>query len=451
MTAWRRRHTATNRAAVDGDLREFVYLDDTSVYSLLASRRGPVAVKFDDTTSDAVKTEAGGGLTVTVGPAKADGKSRRERTRTSTQQVSRQASAQARFKELLDTEESQLTLRERPPAAQPDVDHFTALDDATSPRNPWVVEADDLRRGELVEIEVVLDADDVYKAAETVQAVLDIVQDDPEALGFGSPDEIRQGVAISRVFDQLLGGLVPIRATAVHYEVVPNDGRPLIVHTRVLDRLADRPATQPLELVAVAETELFWKDTRRVLFAGNRYRVMARVARSGLVDTWAPIKLKDVLATVSKEIATGIDALTEGFLPAVRGAVDDDGSDQIAQIFNAALGAYAEDLSAAYSVSVDDGELEATGALVGLGEAAPTSVPEQRKRFAAVTALVAERAGQSVDPVCAAELRGAAYEEAQLLFLSNRAAQADPGDAGGDSGRESEPNLLEVELIAAYW
>jgi hypothetical protein len=43
---WRRRWAAKNEK---GMLREFVYLDEVSVYSLIASRLGPIAAEFTDT------------------------------------------------------------------------------------------------------------------------------------------------------------------------------------------------------------------------------------------------------------------------------------------------------------------------------------------------------------------------------------------------------------------
>src|SRR3569832_962441 len=94
--AWLRR-TRRKRAAkrLKAMLREFVYLDEVSVYSLLASRLGPLATEFTDTERASLKIEAvgvGGGTEVGS-------------------QVLRKSTVQTSFKELYELEISSLAMR----------------------------------------------------------------------------------------------------------------------------------------------------------------------------------------------------------------------------------------------------------------------------------------------------------------------------------------------------
>ena len=48
-------------------LREFVYLDEVSVYSLLASRKSGVATQFTDSQTASLNSELGGSLKIGFG------------------------------------------------------------------------------------------------------------------------------------------------------------------------------------------------------------------------------------------------------------------------------------------------------------------------------------------------------------------------------------------------
>ena len=55
--SWRRwRAAGQNRHT---PLREFVYLDEVSVYSLIASRLGPIAAEFSETQTESLQDQSG--------------------------------------------------------------------------------------------------------------------------------------------------------------------------------------------------------------------------------------------------------------------------------------------------------------------------------------------------------------------------------------------------------
>ena len=89
-------------------------------------------------------------------------------------------------------------------------------------------------------------------------------------------EEIAELSNISGIIEEPLIGLILLRGRAIDYPVVafdPSDDGKLIVHNKLLESLEDTSGltTQPLFVVGVAEESLFWKDIRRVLFAGTMW------------------------------------------------------------------------------------------------------------------------------------------------------------------------------------
>jgi hypothetical protein len=441
---WRRRSRQKRSRA--NELREFVYLDEISVYSLLASRSGPVATDFTETETNSLRGEASGGVTLGAGLAKAETQALVEASQGTSSQVVRKSSAQTRFKQLLDDEQEALILRATP---RGDVPHIEA---GQQPGNippmaatDWVLDHELLQRGRLVEIEVELEADEVYKVSETVAAILEIVERDPDLFGISHGAGLREGVALSRLLEQLLVGLVPIRARAAHYRVVPNFGRPLVVHERVLEGLSEPPCSEPLYVVGVADAGLFWKDVRRILFAGNQYLAMCRIAHDGLITDWSPIKLADVLATVSPDIAAQLGDVGRGLLPALQGATTPDEGKAVGHHkLNATIISYAAELAAAYETTVTESELWTAQLLVPPTIPLPTTTEQRRQVFKPVTTFVGEKAGTTVDPMLAAQMRGVAQMEAEAEPALTPASVS-------EDAPETVDFFLDVEFIALYW
>ena len=106
---WRRKRAARKQEAAP--LREFVYLDEVSVFSLISSRLGPVATEFTATESSSLTGELTGTTGVSAGLLKSEIKSRSEATHTQGTQVLRKATVQATFKELYEYVKGGFVLR----------------------------------------------------------------------------------------------------------------------------------------------------------------------------------------------------------------------------------------------------------------------------------------------------------------------------------------------------
>ena len=175
--------------------------------------------------------------------------------------------------------------------------------------DPWAVDVEQLGRGHLVELEVELEAEPIYKNTAIISTMMELMQESPELQGVMSLGERSQLESFARILERLLAGLVPVRAKAVDYCVVQAEARRFLVHRAVADQLTERAGFEaaPLTLVGVAEETLFWKDIRRVLFSDSRYRILSRITRSGIQESWTPVKLAHVLAEVSPELGAGLE------------------------------------------------------------------------------------------------------------------------------------------------
>ena len=270
-----------------GDLREFVYIDDVSVQSLLASRTGAIATDYtdSDTTGSKRTREANAGLK--HGPLNVGGKTHREESSGTTAQVVRKSTAQARFKELLDAELEGLLLRATAPDAPPRTEESSSgaqvvpsFEEMRAEQQRYVVAEADIRRGDLFELEIELEAEPIYGVSAAIASLIDLFEQAPEMVPEDDRENIRQVSAVAKMLDQLLAGLVPVRGRAVDYSVLRRGDGDYVIHNSLVAQLPEleRAALQPLVVVGVAERDLFWKDIRRVLFAGHRYTVLARAS-----------------------------------------------------------------------------------------------------------------------------------------------------------------------------
>lgn len=271
------------------ELREFVYLDDTSVNSLIASRLGPIASEQTDVQARNWETKAAGKLGADLAVFDVEGSIERMRASSLSTQVLKKSIVQATFKDLLQLERDSLVLRSSREGGK-------SKDRAGAPSK-------DLIRGALVELDVELDVEPVFRMATVVSSLVGIVDKSPEIFDESTQKQFAQGRAVQGILQAVLGGLVPIRARVLGHVVVGDrDGELLSVVQE--DSASMRAGATPLFLVGVAEEKLFWKDIRRVLFSRGRFTVLARIAQDGIRDSWTPIKLSHVL----EEILPGFSA-----------------------------------------------------------------------------------------------------------------------------------------------
>lgn len=449
--AWRR--TRRRKRAAEREqapLREFVYLDEVSVYSLIASKLGAIATEFTDTEAATLASEVGGSVGVGAGGTKASLGSKLQSTEVRGSQVLRKSIVQTTFKELYELETPLLKLPANlaPPqvACPPDSKLAECLRELG---DPWAVDVEQLERGHLVELEVELEAEPIYKNSAIIATMMELMQESPELQAVLSLGERSQLESFARILERLLAGLVPVRARAVDYRVVRAEDRHFLVHRAVAEQLTERADFEaaPLTLVGVAEETLFWKDMRRVLFSNSRYRILSRIARTGIQESWTPVKLAHVLADVSPALGAGLEMFNRSV--GELAATDDSANAADSAVMTTALQSFATAAAEALGA-----ELPADFAMESLY---PYGVPQlsesvitRREAFQPITQFLESRSEKKLDPLVGAELRASALHQARL----DVDATAPPKPASLVLESPTVPfahRYLDVEFIAIYW
>jgi len=188
IRGWRRqqrRKRASKREKAP--LREFVYLDEISVYSLIASRLGPVATEFTQTEASSLQGEAGGSIGAGVtGLGKGEVSTRVAAFQTHGSQVLRKSIVQTTFKELYELESDSLAMspiseKHGPPIMRGLSDLEAASE--TLAGDGWLIDPQSLARGRLLEIEVELEAEPIFRVSTVLSSFLEIFDENPELFG----------------------------------------------------------------------------------------------------------------------------------------------------------------------------------------------------------------------------------------------------------------------------
>jgi hypothetical protein len=459
---WRRRERLRAWWNKKTPLREFVYLDETSVYSLYASRFGEIPSERTDTLTQVRQSEVRGSLNPATGASGAGLTARTMSSQSQQSQVVSRAIVQSTFRDLLEKERNSLSLRHVP--------HFEKtprvrnLDDLKVGRRTkrrlkklrkkgFVIEPHALRRGALLEIEVELESEFVFRFSSVVQEFAGMFEKNVALFG-QDEEEVANLSSISDIVERLLVGLIPLRGRAVDYSVVVFDAskdEKLVVHNRLLESLEDKSGftTRPLFVVGVTEQALFWKDIRRVLFAGQRFRVLCRVARDDVGGSWVPLKLQEVVSSVFPEIGQEIEKVSRGDMfkaepHGIRGGdADRDGVVRNALRFHASRLAELGDVG----LSEDEDDIDA----IALERArAFETMQEKREAFRAVEDFMADRHDLDIDPDAVEDSRRRAREKTTTPPTAADPTSKFATEAPGDP-ETPEEYFLDSEFVAIYW
>ena len=463
LSNWlRRRKNREPNEDSNRERREFVYLDEVSVLSILASRTGRIATESIESQSSSQSTEVKGSLGVGFGGTKANLGTKMQTSQIDASQVSRKAIIQSSFKELYDIERSALVLRPASPDHVPTVDSIPGLERLLgSPEGTGLlVDPSTLHRGELLEIEMELDADPIFRMATIITTFVGLMEDNEELLQNAATAQLPEIRSVARLLDSLLAGLVPIRGRLVDFEWIRICNRDVLVHRSLLSQMPTgaQPEAHPAFLVGVAQSDLFWKDIRRILFSQARYTVFCRLTTSGLTDRWSPVKMADVFSGITSdfdEMIRGLgDELMSGFKRGVRSATAGTTVDAPLTMLNhdaqhgeLLLRNYAESLAGYHKRNIEPSAIEALTRGVSRAENWLDSVDGYRPIFAEVTKKVDDSLEVETPPNVAHDLRVQALGRLSL----DEILELDGSTVGGNHPGPQYERFLDSEIIAIYW
>lgn len=422
-------------------LREFVYLDEVSLRSLLASQTGALTDEITELLSRADEAEIAGTMSAAAPIVKAEIRSRYQTSNSQGSQTSRKSIVQSLFKEFRELDGIGLVLE--PPGGAKRVSTLEELL-RSAPRN--VVRSDDLARGSLVEVEVELVADPLFRFSTIISEISDMAREFPAMLGTpGAAEALAEADPVNRVLQRLLAGLIPLRGRATNVVVVEHDGGQYVVPREAAVTLG--LGRTDLYVVGVTEHLSYWRDVRRVLFSGARFTMLCRVARDGLNRDWVPVKLAEVLAEVAPAFPAALDAAGRVRLeqPVDTGMEQERELQRTLEAFVVKVESKAK---GELPPEVTSKAREQARACVGMSHSATT----QNEAFRLVMAELHREGVLEFSPEEWMELRRAAREETGLALvpqISPFAVLSDP-DLEPPTEEVSEV-LLDTEVIAIYW
>ena len=439
-----------------GLLREFVYLDEVSVYSILASRKGAIPTEFTESQTASRHSDVASSIGVGTGliNARLDSKLHASELRGS--QVLRKSIIQTSFKELYEIEQAALALtplgRDSVPTVHSVPDLESRLD--REPKDPWLVDPRTIRRGELMELEVELETDPIFRMTSIITTLRELMEDNEQLFGNELPAKLPEMRSLARVLDGLLVGLVPIRGRLVDYSWANIAGRDVLVHRLLLDQLSpDTPLTvYPVFVVGVAQRDLFWKDIRRVLFSQAQYTVFCRIGVSGLANKWHPVKIAGVLTGIVPQFDEMIRNFSDQAIEAIHGAGDNKETsiDNDEQSWKGIMMEYAQQILTHHGRSLDSGVIDSMIDTISPEPDWLDSVDGRRSVFAKMTQCLDDALGIQICGDLAYHTRKAVIQNAGA---SNRPVHQAPHGDGYRSASipGNQERFLDAEIIAIYW
>jgi hypothetical protein len=321
MMSWRERRRRERDWR--SERREFIYLDEVSVISLVAARDGGIADTITEKLTRSAEAESKTSLSVPLkGGAKVGAQSRHKVTDSSSREVVRRSVIQSTFGDLRfgGKNTSPPLVQEYRELPRKLVACIAKPEDLSAHRNRklkklkklgLLTALGTLRRGDVIEIDIRLRPNKAFSLAAAIESFVDIMQGRSEVFGDASA-QVADVIPIGEVLDRLMVGLIPIHGAPTNIVLVDIDGKPHLIDNRVIK--AESPfanAARSWEVVGVTEEPSYWKDLRRVLYTRERFTVYARVVNPDLMTHWNPVKLSGLMGDVSQDVAREIVALPD--------------------------------------------------------------------------------------------------------------------------------------------
>jgi|GEM_PF-5206907 len=433
-----------------GELREFVYLDENSLVSLIASRDGAIADEIKETSKSMLSAGASGGLAVGNNViSKANLGFDMSTSSTSGAETTFKLVAQSRFKAFYDSEsanEAILSLAVLQPVERDDKGSLVVND-----KNSLAVK--DLRRGTLVEFEMTPEAERMFSVTTIFAEIASALDDtsltpaEKKNLGAGFQNDAVFGMQLLK---KLQLGLIPIEGYVPGLSVITVDHSNYVIQTPETDSPLVDPtyALRPLRIVAMAQSGNFWKDFRRVLYSKQPYRVLARLSGSTLLADWNTMPLVDVMKTLEgnafEPLYAALDELRTSELNST--TVLDPASIQALRNMYEYYG-----LQLMKKCAPKKRDSKKLSDFIGKLDISGATAPEQSKAFQEITSFITKNytPNEPLEGQTLHRLRAQARNKYSIGI--DGIAVAETKSSIPVSNTTDESATVEVDLVAMYW
>lgn len=444
-----RRRSASGKPAelAPEPLREFVYLDEVSLSSLLASQKGEITENITSQIGNQQVAEIGSKISASS-PAlpSAEINSRFQTTNSNGLQTLRKATAQSLFRELHKIP----GIRKIRPIQS--VQRAESLSDLFSGEfHESIHNAKDLTRGDLVEFKVKLSASWIFQISSMVAEFSEMFDESPilfiENIKFS---DLYQAKNANKIIIKLLAGLVPVDGVVSDYVVARYGDEKFIVHRDAVKDLGVE--FSPLRIVGVTEHLAYWKDIRRILFADNEFTMLCRLSKNGIQNDWNPIKVADIFKEMAPDLANQIEVSSRRAMMQSVSGQKEQIIDPTAAKISFALARYRDKFLEEIDHSLTGIQLLELDRAIASLSFDPFTAEGQRSAFAAVREMIESLTGLAIESSADLELRENIRKSLEIpLFPQPSQEIQRPIEGDEDEIKIEEANLLDVEVVAIYW
>jgi len=432
-----------DRSLIDNPLREFIYLDEVSLRSLLSSKKGEMTASTSNEVNRLVENESqNSAILGNSSIGKLEESSRFQTRNSSTLQTAKKATVQSWFRELDKLKNIRLieTVQQ--------VRTLENLQQVGECSNLSVcVDDQKLKRGEIVEFRVRLSTDPIFHMVTLFSEFKGMATDFPEMMGEqGGLNQLSEIEGINLVLQRLLTGLIPIRAEVLEYVVIEMDNKNYITH---VDAIADLEIdTKPLEIVCVTELDAYWKDIRRILFSDAEFTMLARVSKTGIQKHWTPIKLADLMSGLVPDLSKLLNNATDVLFNQDHSLAE---TPENSAKLRASLRLYSQNVLDKFGKNISIEEKSNIEAQISLLEISDQTTVSQKEAFLKVGELLSQFLEKDISPQEDLELREIARASAGLEYFQSLQPETEVVLESAVDEIEEDKHLLDVEVIAMYW
>ncbi|MCT9819836.1 hypothetical protein N3K63_05985 [Microbacterium sp. W1N] len=411
-----------------GEIREFIYLDETGVESMLAAVDGEILVQTTNSTSRSREFTAGATMPGDSAFGATEVSTGLKLGRTRAQEETRKSVAQSAFARFRSKNHQSFVLRHAPTYRWLAKRRLDALDQSALRKYGAGVKVSDLRRGDLIELEVTLAAADSYQVRTAINAVADVVNSFPELLPLEQREVFRQVRPLTALIDNLNGEAVPVVAMLPNLRLVTIGGEDWLTVT-------PGESSDVVELHAVTMPNWFWGDLGRTLFQSRRYTVLCRIIDPELRPESASSYVGAILNVVHPQLAATVDNIGPMMMGALRQGTERGATGRPSEWLSAYADGVAE-LTGSEAVRPDLSEMPTI-------DVRQMPMAKQLDLFGAVDQHYGIEGGAMAQEL--STLRNDVRDRFGLWPWSESTPAAAPKKLGAAVSR------LDVELIAAYW
>lgn len=406
------------------DLREFVYLDEISVRSLLASTgEGGIVSETVDEEMRRRRSGSSAGGSLSAGPASINSKVSGQREHLKTTVETRNYDLiQSKFTRLYKSEvvEKKLSLDQIPIGDEPIDEPFSGIP------------ASDLTRGDVVELRVNLSANFLFRLYRTIDYFAEAFEDQIDS----DTEEMLELIGSS------LGNCIPVVGNAVDYKVVTRDEKTVMLS----DELNAKTDAADLEVVTLLNLDNLWVDPIQTLFNNDRFVIYCRVEDVD-IDRWYPLKVTRAINSLSEPAARNLNQQFRRGLEEARSQLSEiqnftDWSTDSATQWGQDIQRYRESLETEYGHDISEDEqaqlIAETMDTVNLGDEVSQTAQRKKVLNAYTDAFVNMFGLAPIDDEKRQELRPEATRPTQSSGVVQPTGE-------GDVFR------IEAKTVAVYW